>query len=329
MQWTGGARDRDLPIPEGPEQLTDAWLTLALRGVVLREAAVVAHATELAEVQGAAGVVARVHLRYDVAEPEAPASVVAKFASPHAPIRTLMHAFGGYRSEVEFYRQFGADPGIPTPRCYHADIEPASGAFVLLLEDMSDCRVSYGVAPVEDAEVAIRHLAPFHAKWWNHSRIHDAEFLRPPGSAADRLFSERGRAALSAALPATVERFGKDFPPVLTAVGERVLSNFDSLADAQGELFDDSGTLVHGDYHPQQIFFPTERGGRFAVFDWQMVHAGNGGDDLARIIGTGLTGEQQAASAEKLISLYHSLLVEHGVTGFSEEQSRDRFSWAC
>src|SRR3990172_13318827 len=142
------------PIPESPEQVSDAWLTSALRRKgVLHQASVTAHTTELVEMQGAAAVVARFGLRYDVAEAAAPRSVVAKFASPHAPIRALMHGFGGYVREVEFYRQFGADPGIPTPRRYHPDIDPASGVFVLLLEDMSDSRVADGIMPsVADTE---------------------------------------------------------------------------------------------------------------------------------------------------------------------------------
>jgi hypothetical protein len=92
-------------------------------------------------------------------------------------------------------------------------------------------------------------------------------------------------------------------------------------------LFQESGTLVHGDYHLRQIFFASERGGRFAVFDWQTVNAGNGGDDLARIIATGLSAEEQEAAGERLIALYHSLLVENGVAGFSHEQCREGFRW--
>jgi aminoglycoside/choline kinase family phosphotransferase len=251
---------------------------------------------------------------------------VAKFASPHGPIRALMHGFGGYLREVEFYRQFGADPGIPTPRCYHADIDPASGVFVLLLEDMSDSRVADGMTPsVEDTEVAVRHLAPFHAKWWNHPRLRDLEFLPYPGSPADDAVMSLARGALGAALPAVRDQLGSELPATLVTVAERLLANFDALTGQRKQQFQNSVTLVHGDYHPQQIFFESERGGRFAVFDWQTVNAGNGGDDLARIIATGLSAAQREAHDGRLIDLYHSLLVEHGVAGFTSEQCRDGF----
>ena len=314
-------------IPESPEQVTDGWLTSALReNGAVAQASVISHTTELVEMQGAAAVVARLELDYDLVEAGAPRSLVAKFASPHEPIRALMHAFGGYLREVEFYRQFGVDPGIPTPRCFCAEIDPASGVFVLLLEDMSDSRVADGITPsVEDTEVAVRHLAPFHAKWWGHRLLRDLEFLRYPGSPAAKVLMAQARGALAAAFPAAREQFGSEFPPMLVTVTERLLANFDALLTTRQEQFQDSATLVHGDYHPGQIFFPSERGGRFAVFDWQTVNAGNGGDDLARIIVTGLTTEQREASEGRLIELYHALLVDHGLTGYDIEQCREGY----
>jgi aminoglycoside/choline kinase family phosphotransferase len=313
-------------IPESPEQVSNEWLTSALRqdGAISR-AAVTAHTGELVEMQGAAAVVARLELDYDLAEAGAPRSVVAKFATPHEPIRALMHGFGGYRREVEFYRQFGPEPGIPIPHCLHADIDLASGMFVLLLEDMSDSRVPDMAAPsVDDVEVAVRHLAPFHARWWNHPRLRELEFLRYPGSPANEVFLAQGRAAFEMALPAAREQFGSEFPATLVTVAEYLLANFDTVLETR-QQDQGSTTLVHGDYHPGQLFYESERGGRFAVFDWQTVGAGSGGDDLARIIVTGLTSEQREASDGRLIELYHSLLVEHGVTGYDIERCRDDF----
>ena len=314
-------------IPGSPGQLSNEWLTSALReDGVLHQASVTAHKMELAETQGAAAVVARVQLEYDRPEPGAPRSLIAKFASPYEPIRVLMHVFGGYLREVEFYRHFGADPGISTPHCFHAEIDSASGVFVLLLEDLSASRVADPASPsVEDTELAVRHLAAFHAKWWNHARLRDLTFLRYPGGPADQIFIAQGRAALAAALPVVAERFGSAFPRTLVILAERVLANLDGAADTRRQVIEGGVTLVHGDFHPGQLFFPSERGGRFAVFDWQTVSAGSGGDDLARIIVTALTTEQRDASDMRLIELYHALLLEHGVTGYGIERCREGF----
>ncbi|MBI5289839.1 MAG: phosphotransferase [Chloroflexi bacterium] len=316
-------------IPAGPEQVTDAWLTAVLRRAgVLDGARVAAHTNDLLEFQGAAGVVARFGLSYDGVTTAAPRSLVAKFASPYEPIRALMHTFGGYAREIEFYRQFGADPGIPVPHCFHAEIDSASGVFVLLLEDMSDARVAADVAmpSVDDIELAVRHLAPFHAKWWGNVRLRELEFLRYPGSAADRLFTSWAPGVMGAALPAARQRYGGALPPIVLEVAERVMGNFAQLTEGRWErVADGSVTLVHGDFHPGQLFFPSERGGRFAVFDWQTVSAGSGTDDLARVIVTGLPPEQRRTCDERLIELYHALLLEHGVTNYDLERCREGF----
>jgi hypothetical protein len=314
-------------IPVGPDSLSDEWLDRALRGSgALGAARVVGHRAELSETQGAAGVVARLELEYDDSTPDAPRSLVAKFASPYEPIRRLMHAFGGYAREVEFYRNFGADPGIPTPRCYHADIERDTGVFVLLLEDMGDARVTDGfVTSIEDVDLAVRHLAPFHARWWNHSRLRELEFLHYPGSTADATFMALAKAALAGALPAAKARFGPDFPATLATVVEGLLANFDEAMEARRELSRDTLTLVHGDFHPGQIFYPSERGGRFAVFDWQTVGAGSGCDDLARIISTSLPPEERRLCDARLIDMYHRLLGEGGVAGYDIERCREDF----
>ena len=314
-------------IPADPEQLSDQWLDSTLREAgVLQHAHVMAHRTEMSETQGAGAVIARLQLQYDCVEAGAPYTLVAKFASPYEPIRRLMQAVGGYAREVEFYRHFGADPGIPTPRCHHADIDPASGVFVLLLEDMGAARVPEGFATsIEDVELAVRNLAPFHAKWWNHARLRELECLHCPGGPSDAVFMAQAKFALAAALPAARSRFGEDLPATLVTIAEHLQANFDSLMEARRHASRDSITLVHGDYHPGQLFFPTERGGRFAVFDWQTVSAGSGGDDLARIIATGLTSEQRETCDRRLIELYHELLVEHGVTDYDIARCHEDF----
>jgi len=314
-------------IPASPEHVTAAWLTATLRGCgALETSRVVGLTVELVESQGAAAVVARIVPQYDRDEPDAPASLVAKFASPHEPIRGLLQAIGGYTREVEFYRHFGDDAGIPIPRCYHAAADPCTGTFALLLEDMGCSRMADGMEPsVEDTATAIRHLAAFHAKWWNHPRLRELEFLHYPGGGDDAAYLEMGRNALGSALPATRDRFGSSFPPSLDALATVLVENFDQLIVRRHSGQSDAITLVHGDFHPGQMFFPGPEGGRFAVYDWQTVGAGNGGDDLARIICTGLTPELQVAADRQLIALYHDGLRDAGVEDFDAASCYDAF----
>src|SRR5262245_25411523 len=111
-------------LPPNAAALSIEWLTESLRrSGALSAAQVSALSWTPVNKTGATATVVRLALEYDRDEPGAPATLVAKFASPYDPIRTVLHMFGLYRNEVEFYRQLGADAGIPVPRCYFADLD--------------------------------------------------------------------------------------------------------------------------------------------------------------------------------------------------------------
>jgi len=309
-------------LPTEPAHLTDAWLTEILCGPSAGTTSVIAHMWEPIPEQGAASVVGRVSLTYDRETARAPNSVVVKFATPHAPIRSIVHQLGLYRSEVEFYRQIGPDAGIPIPHCYHADIDMTSGYFVLAIEDMKDSRVGDPFRPaVTDVEHAIDRLAPFHAKWWNSPRLREFDWLPYPGQPAFEARSEGVRRSLAAAAGAVRQKLGPRFPEVLSVACDRLLGNWQAYVQARlaGPL-----TLTHRDFHAQQLFFPSERGGRFAVFDWQTVSVAPGADDLARGV-AGLPTADRTAHEQRLIARYHDRLLASGVTDYPLAQCQQDF----
>jgi len=307
------------PFPTTPGDLTASWLTSALRtSGVVGSSAVTGFTWSLIPEQGAAGIVGRASLDYDRPEPGAPASVAIKFATPHTPIRTVMHQFGLYRAEVEFYRQLSADAGIPTPRCYYADIDRESGYFVLVMEDMKDSRPGDPLRPtVPDVEVAIDHIARFHARWWKHPRLRELDWLVYPEGPAFEARAAGLQLAFSSTVNTVRGRLGSQFPEVLSEACDRILAAWPAFVASRIPA---APTLVHRDYHAQQLFFPSERGGRFAVYDWQTVSIGNGTDDVARIIAMGLRSADRAAHEHRLIDRYYAGLLAHGVTDYSAEQ---------
>ena len=200
-------------ISRTPAELTAGWLTDVLRASgAVGSSAVTDYTWCLVAEQGAAGIVGRASLTYDLSEPAAPASVVIKFASSHAPIRTLMHRFGLYRAEVEFYRQLSADAGIPTPRCYYADIDTQSGTSCWS-EDMKDARPGDPLqSSIADVEVAIDHIAAFHARWWKHPKAPGVRVAHLPGGSRLRNL-RRGVEDGIRRCCAVHQRLGSQLPP--------------------------------------------------------------------------------------------------------------------
>lgn len=298
------------PFPRTRSEITDSWLTHALRqGGGIREAGVVGHEVSPLAEPGQTGDVVRIALRYDRAEPDAPKSLIAKFAAPFEAARQSMHALGLYEREVRFYQDFGADPGISIPRGYHSEIDLATGDFVILMEDMQGCRNGdFWTCPLEDVEVALRHLAPFHAKWWQSPVIRQKAWLRQPDDAA--YHGGVLGPLLQALVPALEAKYPDAFKGTMRDCARLLAERWDEFWRPRSEH---AYTLVHTDYHPKQLFFPTEAGGRFAVFDWQSVQVSLAGSDVQRILAMGLRPAVLCAHRDRLIALYHGLLREHGV----------------
>jgi len=307
------------PFPTTPGDLTASWLTSALRTSDRGSGTVIGFRWSLVPEQGAAGIVGRAWLDYDRPD-HSPASVVIKFATSHAPTRALMHRLGLYRTEVEFYRQLSADAGIATPRCYYADIDTQSGLFVLVMEDMQDSRPGNPLQPqVADVEVAIDHIAGFHARWWKHPRLRELDWLVYPEGPAFEARAANLKLGFSGAAAAVRQRLGSRFPAVLSEACDRILGAWPAFVALRTPA---RPTLVHRDFHAQQLFFPSERGGRFAVYDWQTLNIGCGADDVGRIVAMGLRSPDRATYEHRLIDRYYDGLLQHGVSvsDYSREQ---------
>jgi hypothetical protein len=190
---------------------------------------------------------------------------------------------------------------------------------VLVLEDMKDSRPGDWRPSILDVEVAIDHVAAFHAHWWKHPRLRQFDWLVYPEGPAFEARAAGLKMALEGAVGAVRQRFGPEFPPVLSEACDRMLGGWQRYMTSRLPV---APTLVHRDFHALQLFYPSERGGRFAVYDWQTVNIGCGADDVARIVTLGLPSADRSAHEDRLIHCYHAGLLEHGVTDYSIRQCR-------
>ncbi len=256
----------------------------------------------------------RISAEYDSPVEGAPSSMIAKFVSakkiPHAE---MLMDFSD--TEANFYKHLGSNSGISVPQCFYAGIDMQSGDYLLLMEDMSTCRVGDLSGNLKDVETAIKHIARFHAKWWDCKQLNKspwATFFPSNSGLNEGLFK-----TFLDSFVRVKEIFGNKIPETFGRVADR-------LQNADAAIFtDDPLTLVHGDFHPGNIFFQSNNGGRFAVFDWEAVHNGCAGEDLGRIITFGLTQEQRELHQDSLVKLYHKILLENVSIEYSLSQCWD------
>ena len=159
---------QELAIPDGPEAITPAWLTAALRSSgALKDAVVTAVTWQPLSTQGWTTRLARLAVTYDVPAAGLPATLVVKAAAQDAHTRVSFGRF--YAHEVAFYQRVAPEVPLRVPRCYYAAYGAATHAHVLLLEDLAPVLADDLLrdVSVDVAAAYTRDIAALHAHWWS------------------------------------------------------------------------------------------------------------------------------------------------------------------
>ncbi len=301
-------------LPRSIEALTSAFLTDALReGGVLPRGSVAAVSSEpVGQGVGLLCQLARLFLTYDGAPAGAPATLIAKIPSGDEQTKGLANAFGFYAKEVRFYRELAARVSLPSPACYYSALEEATGDFVLLLEDLASARIGDQLSgcTVEQAALLLRELAKLHAAWWNSPQLNALDWVPNSGSPINKA----GLTLYPMAWPNFVERFGKETPPELLRIGERLGENVNAILD---RFCAGPKTLCHGDYRADNFFFAAEAGQPpLRVIDWQIGLRAVGAFDVGYFLTQSMDVPLRRAHELELLGLYYRTLREGGVQDY-------------
>jgi hypothetical protein len=303
-----------------PAAIDGPWLT-----AVLREAgvdAVVAGARAQPVGTGQIGDSVRFHLDYVQRGPGAPDTLVGKFPAAGAESRATGVALGNYLREVRFYQQLAPTALIHTPRCYAADVDPATSDFVLIMEDLAPAEQGdqlHGVS-LDQARLVLIEAARLHASHWADARLDDLPWVSnsraAPPSAADDGTVERLWQGFKA-------RYGGRMAPRWTEVGDQLCRRFGAF----GAAHDGPRCLTHNDFRPDNMMFGGPAGGYpVTVLDWQSFAYGAGATDVAYFLAGALPQDQLIAHEAELLAHYHSELTRLGVTGYTTEDLTRHYS---
>jgi aminoglycoside/choline kinase family phosphotransferase len=255
----------------------------------------------------------RLALTYD-REVAAPATVVAKLPSSNETSRLTGMAMRTYEVEVRFYQDLAPSLPVRAPHCHHADIDLATGDFVLLLEDLAPARPGDQVAgcSVDQAALVLEEAARLHAPRWGDASLRDMDWLeRYSPEARDGL-----QAMLTVLWPNFVERYGDALDDDVVALGHRFIEHLGAWYALRAEPH----TVVHNDFRLDNLLFGVAEGGPpVAVVDWQTVGLGPALADVSYFLGAGLQIEDRRAHEEALVRGYHDALLAAGVDGLRWE----------
>jgi hypothetical protein len=299
-----------LKIAARPQDVDAAWLTAALRRAgVLGEAAVSGVVAKPVG-NGLVGDSFSFALAYDRPAPEAPASVVGKFAAVDPASKAAGVTLNLYAREVAFYRELAQTVNISTPRAYVAEIDPATHDFVLLFEDLTPARHGDQLTgcSVDDAETALLEAAALHGPRWDDPALSALDWLSTRNQA---------NAGIVGALPGVLAAFRDRYEGVLEPEFMVVCEQLPAVMAGFSAGQDGPVTVQHGDFRLDNILFDVQGGRRrMATLDWQTVGAGPGLVDVAYFLSASLPPDMRRAHEAELVRRYHAELLSYGVRDY-------------
>ena len=311
-----------MEIPHSPADLSSQWLTVALRKANALSAGAV-KAFEPMPVErgkGFYGQIVRLKLTYDPPESGGPPTVIAKFSSGNPEMRQRPNTRASYEREVRFYQTIAVESTLPVPTCYHSSVDIESGWHVLLLEDLAPARSGSRIdgCSLIEAETAIKHIAGFHAHWWEDPRLDNLEWL----AVAPQVSDDAQLAELHQKWwPAFLREVGPELPGIVMEIGE-------SLGEQRGSIarhlfMERPRTLIHSDYQLENLLFGVEATSFFVV-DWQFAKRGRGIWDVAYFLSENLSPADRREVEMDLLRGYVRVLSDRGVSTYSlEDAMRD------
>ena len=295
--------------PATTDQVTADYVTAALRagGTIGADTTVAEVDHEpIGEGVGIVGQLARLTLRYDGVAAGAPSSLVVKMPSQYPENRAIGDHFDFYAREGRFYQQIGDKAALRTPHCFHNELDPETGAYLLLLEDFGARTLISQIAgmPAARAAEALEAIALLHAEWWDSPALDSLTWMPRLIDPIQISAGEQYRRSW----PAFLERWGDVLPDGAVALGERVKDRWEDLVR---EGFDRSPTtLAHGDFRADNLMFDDRAEGRerVGVVDWQITHRGPAMSDVSYLVTQSLDVEERRRHEDDLVGRWFDAL---------------------
>jgi hypothetical protein len=303
------------PLLRHASDATPEWLTGVLdANGLLRDGAHVTACTTAPIGTGQMADTTRFSLTYD--RPDGgPPTVVGKFASANEQSRGTGLALRAYEIEVRFYREVAARVGTRLPAVYAAEVEPETGWFTLVMEDMAGARQGDQIAACapDVAAAVLEGMAGLHAPCWESPELASLEWLNrnTPDSAAFLA------AMVSSLVPGFLDRYADQLSPE----HQDVCRIFAEHVPAYVSLRNGPKTATHGDFRLDNfLFHPGDP--EPVVVDWQTAVWSGAAYDVAYFVGGCLTTEDRRAHQDELLAHYHDALCRLGVRDYSLDQLR-------
>lgn len=259
---------------------------------------------------------AAVRLTYD-GNKSGPASLFLKFCGND----------GHFVKDSEYFyykRDYDGLKEAPIPICYDAQYSDRSGAYHILLEDLSRTHYSNKeIKPTLDHALSVStELARLHAFRWGRK----SDALNIDTNADSHISTFIAHVAKN--LPYILQAAGNDIPRLWQNTLQDIFRIHPDLMKRRAANLAGQ-TLIHGDPNPSNILSPHDPKGKTYIVDrqpftWSLQYW-LGVCDLVYMSVPYWDAEDRRALEKAMLKKYHESLLRFGVTGYSWEECRQDY----
>ena len=299
-----------MDFPRTIDAITTEWLTQVLRDSgAISDGVVESLRFEDVDGQGNWSEIRRLVPEYSKPEPGGPRSIIAKIgikikgSDQNPALRKGLAAVN--EREARFYQDFAADCGLNTPKHYFSAYDPETAEAIYLLEDTGHLRTvdKADSCSLDDGRAALLSLANMHRTWWDREQLGKQPWLRNYGTHG---LPEMVHWGFTQSIDSFFELSGKSVPRGLESIARKFLPKH---LDVAAEVVTTPVTLSHGDIES-----------RVVVFDWQAAGRVGCSEDVSSFIASGFDLASRREYEQQLLTEYHSVLLDGGVTGYSYDK---------
>ena len=242
--------------------------------------------------------------------------MVGKFASADDQSRgTGLALRAAYEIEVRFYREVASRLSARVPASYVALVEPPTGWFTLLLEDIVGGRQGDQIEAcgADVAASVLEEMAGLHAPCWEAGDLAGLEWLNRATPEYDAMLG----VLVTSLLPGFLERYEDCWPrPIAMSVSGSSRRSRPGSSSARDRARPATATSASTTFCSS----PTT-----PVRSWSTGRRWRGAGasvDVAYFIGGCLDAAERRMHEEDLVAHYHAALCRRGVQGYPLEQLR-------
>ena len=303
-----------MSLPDFPKGLTPEYLSKCLTGKVLPEGVIVTDVRiqPLAEGTGMMADIAKLTLIYDNDVSDAPASIIAKYASENPTNREVAMNMNLYERETRFAKELDPLTEARCPSFYFCDLEDSN--FLILMEDLTAYEVGdqEAGATLVQAELAIDELSKLHAAFWNKT-----DGLGWVPGIVNSYHADNMRDWARSGWDTMIEVFGDYVPESVRVHRNKFLEIIPLL---QEERMSGPNTLCHGDFRMPNLLFGVESHHHpIAILDWQGPLIAKGMFDVAVLLGQNTKTGIRQNNEKELLQRYLEGLARFGVESLTFE----------